>query len=36
MGDWINPNKNGCFDLPQGLGLGVEHDAKRLKKLRIA
>jgi D-galactarolactone cycloisomerase len=36
MGDWINPKKNGCFELPQGPGLGVEPDAKLIKKLRIA
>jgi L-alanine-DL-glutamate epimerase-like enolase superfamily enzyme len=36
MGDWINPNKNGCFELPQEPGLGVAPDAKLLKKLRIA
>jgi D-galactarolactone cycloisomerase len=36
MGNWINPKKNGCFDLPQGPGLGVEPDAKLLEKLRIA
>jgi D-galactarolactone cycloisomerase len=36
MGDWINPKKNGCFELPQGPGLGVEPDPKLIKKLRIA
>lgn len=36
MGDWINPKKNGCFDLPQEPGLGVTPDAKLLKKLRVA
>ena len=36
MGDCINPKKNGCFALPQGPGLGVEPDAKLLKKLRVA
>ena len=36
MGDWINPKKNGCFDLPQGPGLGVDPDPKLLKKLRVA
>lgn len=36
MGRWINPGKNGCFELPQGPGLGVEPDVKLIKKLRIA
>jgi D-galactarolactone cycloisomerase len=36
MGDWINPKKNGCYDLPQGPGLGVDPDPKLIKKLRIA
>jgi len=36
MGDWINPKKNGCYDLPQGPGLGVDPDLKLIKKLRIA
>ena len=36
MGEWINPKKNGCYELPQGPGLGVEPDLKLIKKLRIA
>ncbi len=36
MGDWINPKKNGCYDLPQGPGLGADPDLKLIKKLRIA
>ena len=36
MGDAIQPKKNGCFDLPQGPGLGVDPDLKLIKKLRIA
>ena len=36
MGHWINPKKNGCFELPQGPGLGVETDLKLIKKMLVA
>jgi L-alanine-DL-glutamate epimerase-like enolase superfamily enzyme len=35
MGDAIQPKKNGCFELPQGPGLGIDPDPKLLKKLRV-
>ena len=35
MGDAIQPNKKGCFALPQGPGLGVDPDLKLMKKLQI-
>ncbi|MEI8035467.1 MAG: mandelate racemase/muconate lactonizing enzyme family protein [Betaproteobacteria bacterium] len=34
--DWIEPKKNGCFELPQEPGLGVNLDLKLIKKLRVA